>query len=96
MIDVKTAVRTAANFLAEVLEEDGIRDIRLEEVELKENESEPPSWRVTFSFLRNRSSADSPWSASLRPFMQGTEREVKVIEVDLRGNALGMKQWLAG
>jgi hypothetical protein len=95
MSDVKLAVRTAAQFLANVLEEDGIRDIRLEEVELKENESGLPAWRVTFSFLRNRGDSESPWSESLRPFMQKSEREVKVVEVDLRGNAVGMKQWLA-
>jgi hypothetical protein len=49
MIEVKQAVETAANYLADLFAEEGISDIRLEEVELSDDSQ---TWYITFSFLR--------------------------------------------
>jgi len=51
MIQVKEAVDAAARYTAELFEQEGILDLRLEEVELSEDES---TWHVTLSFLRKR------------------------------------------
>ncbi len=49
MIEVKQAVETAANYLADLFAKENISDIRLEEVELSEDSQ---IWYVTLSFLR--------------------------------------------
>lgn len=97
MIDVKTAVRSAAQFVADIFKDEDVRDIRLEEVELEEAASGPPAWRVTLSFLRSRPTPERlPWSPAMEKFMgPGPMREVKVVRVRDNGEVVGMKQWLA-
>lgn len=99
MIDVKQAVRKAAVFLADLFEAERVRDIRLEEVELKENSQKQRTWRVTLSFVRccnadGPAATRTPWSPSLRPFFEDPMRDLKVVELDSEGNPTGLKQWL--
>ena len=78
MIDVKEAVRTAANYLADLFAEEDISDIRLEEVELSEDNQ---TWNVTLSFLRKvrvRGAPAEALSAGLGPQM---DRDFKVLTV---------------
>lgn len=78
MIEVKQAVETAANYLADLFAKEDISDIRLEEVELFEGSK---TWNVTLSFLRKRK-ATGPLAdalhAGLGPQM---DRDFKVLTV---------------
>jgi hypothetical protein len=49
-VDVKQAIGAANAFLQAVFAGQGVRDIRLEEVEFNEV---PHQWQITFSFLRS-------------------------------------------
>jgi hypothetical protein len=49
MIDVKQAVANAAGFLRETFEENEVRDVRLEEVELSADDK---YWNITLSFVK--------------------------------------------
>ena len=52
-IDVKKAVRTSLGYIKKLYEnQEQLRDLRLEEVELIEDEGTNPSWLVTLSFER--------------------------------------------
>jgi hypothetical protein len=51
MIGVKQAIRTAADFVAETFSDEKLLDVRLEEVELTEDEK---TWLITLSFLRKQ------------------------------------------
>ena len=50
-MDVKNAVSKAKAYLMELFAEDGVADIRLEEVEHDERDE---SWNITLGFLRHR------------------------------------------
>lgn len=98
MLDVKAAVKAGGEFLADIFAEEGIKDIRLEEVELQENADGPPDWRITFSFLRNRKAEGvTPWGEALmRTLGPVAERDIKVVCVNNSGQVSAMKQWVAG
>lgn len=80
MIGVKDAIRCALQFLGEVLERDSVRDTRLEEVVLSEDET---TWYITFSFFRG----DSPSDLALA-IDRGPRREYKIIEVSAEDGAV--------
>jgi hypothetical protein len=94
MIDFKAAVRKAMDFLKVALEDESVRDIRLEEIELLENPAGPPVWSVTLSFLRDserdQDSGPSIWYRAL----PGTDREAKVVRIKNDGEIIGMRQWV--
>lgn len=78
MTDVKEAVRTAANYLAELFAEEDISDIRLEEVELSEDVQ---TWNVTLSFLRKAKVAGPLVDALSAGLASQVERIYKVLTV---------------
>ena len=52
-IDVKKAVRTSLDYIRELYEnQEQLQDLRLEEVELVEDDGKEPFWLVTLSFER--------------------------------------------
>jgi len=78
MIDVKEAVRTAAKYLADLFAEEGISDIRLEEVELSEDVQ---TWNVTLSFLR-KAGVQTPLAEQLSVALgPQRDRDFKVLTV---------------
>jgi len=92
MIDVKTAVKNAILFLADLLAEQNVHDVRLEEVELSEDER---VWFITLSYLRR--SAESEQSEmqkmlSSHGLTAQTVREYKIFAVDsAKGEVRSMK-----
>ena len=79
MIEVKQAVETAANYLADLFANEGISDIRLEEVELSEDGQ---TWYVTLSFLRTRKATGRTLVDGLRVGSVGgieKDRDFKVL-----------------
>ncbi len=79
MIEVKQAVETAANYLADLFADEDISDIRLEEVELSEDSQ---TWHVTLSFLRRRKATGQPLVDALRVGSVGgaqMDRDFKVL-----------------
>jgi len=74
MIEVKQAVANAVGFLREIYDEEGLRDVRLEEVELSEDEG---MWQITLSFHRaGGESTSSDLAAAIF-----TKREFKTVAV---------------
>lgn len=51
-MDVKEAVRTAKDYVADILEDEGVVNLGLEEIEFGESDN---TWRVTLGFSR-------PWN----------------------------------
>jgi hypothetical protein len=93
MIDVKTAVKNAILFLADLLAEQNVHDVRLEEVELSEDEK---VWFITLSYLRR--SAEGEGTVIGKMLAAGelmgarVEREYKVFAVDsVTGEVRSMK-----
>jgi hypothetical protein len=80
MIEVKQAVEAAARYTAELFAQEGILDVRLEEVELSEDEG---TWHVTLSFLRKRKASSSLEEALRAGSLVGTpmDRDFKVLSV---------------
>lgn len=88
MIDVKQAIRAAADFVAETLSDEKLLDVRLEEVELTENEE---TWFITLSFLRRQKATTGLAEACSEPVGR-MEREYKILAVDSeRGRVRSMK-----
>lgn len=87
MIEVKQAVANAVGFLRAIYDEEGLSDIRLEEVELSEDEG---VWQITLSFHRARGeSTSSDLAAALG---LSTKREFKTLAVSSStGNVQSMK-----
>jgi hypothetical protein len=85
MISVKQAVRNAAIFLREMYESSAIGDVRLEEVELSDDQQE---WHVTLSFAPSDAvTQESPFSELL-----SLPRQYKVIAVSAEtGDVRSMK-----
>jgi hypothetical protein len=82
MITVKEAVKIACEFLIEVLEDEQVKEIRLEEVELAEDGR---FWEVTLSFVARA----TPLAEELGIFCG---REYKVVTVWAEdGNVRSMK-----
>lgn len=85
MLDVREAVKTAFGFLDQVYAGKELPEPRLEEVELTEDGN---WWRVTVSFLVERTPANSANAIVQGPF----ERTYKVIEVNaVTGHIRSMK-----
>jgi hypothetical protein len=87
MIDVKTAIAKAVEFLSDVFGSEGISGIRLEEVELSDAQA---TWNITLSFVRRTppDSVSSPMDV-LRATQAAAfgvaptgEREYKVVSID--------------
>jgi len=74
MIEFKTAVKTAIEFLAEAYPNENLRDLRLEEIELSANEE---FWYITVSYAGDASSL----SGLARAIAGPPDREYKVIAV---------------
>lgn len=82
MIDVKESVRTALDYLSNLYDTSGFKDILLEEVELSEDEKR---WNVTIGFTRPVYS-DNPIRAALEKATMDKsgiqyKREYKVFEI---------------
>lgn len=58
-MDVKEAIAKAKTYVGELFAEDGISDVRLEEVEHDESDR---SWNVTLGFLRHREASTASFS----------------------------------
>lgn len=76
MINVKQAVRAAADYLDMLYEEQPLADVRLEEVE---KTSDRQNWLVTWSFSRTESPAGNAFQALAGP---QTRRVYKVVEIE--------------
>jgi len=88
MIDVKQAVRAAADFVAETFSDEQVLAARLEEVELAEDEK---TWFITLSFLRQRKSS-SGLAAAVPDVGGRMDREYKILAVDAEnGRVRSMK-----
>jgi hypothetical protein len=89
MIDVKQAVTYAVGYLREVFAGERILDIRLEEVELSEDEQ---FWCITLSFLRESKAASSIVSDALQAALGRMERDYKILAIRSRdGQVKSMK-----
>lgn len=81
MVGIKTAVKAAVDFLSGLYEGQGIRDVRLEEIQLSE---ENDCWLVTLSFQQLVPSTN-PLAGVLQNVMPPQyERVYKVVAVDAR------------
>jgi len=78
MIDVKQAVETAANYLADLFAKEDISDIRLEEVEISEGAQ---TWYVTLSFLRKAKETGQPFRDALSGVQSQKDRDFKILAV---------------
>jgi hypothetical protein len=80
--DAKEAVKQAVDYVKFIFSEDGIREPRLEEIELTNDDR---VWQVTVSFVRP---ANNPLAAAIgggelaKMFPPPGKREDKVIQVD--------------
>jgi len=82
MIDVKTAVKNAIVFLADLLAEQNVHDVRLEEVELSEDEK---VWFITLSYLRRSAEGEGTVIGKMlasHGLTARLEREYKIFAVD--------------
>jgi hypothetical protein len=81
MIEVKQAVETAANYLADLFAKENISDIRLEEVELSDDGK---TWYITLSFLRKAKATGQPVMDALSSGQYGVgpqNRDLKILAV---------------
>lgn len=89
MLDVKEAGKETSAAIPQLFAD--VSDIRLEAVELTEDER---FWLVTFSFMRPESSkpVKSPFGEGLEALLQrGNGREYKVVRIDANnGRLLGV------
>ncbi len=88
MIDVKTAVKTAMDYVASLFDPDEILNVRLEEVDRSEDER---YWHVTISFdWRYRSPLEFAPNVPFRKDPRG-RREFKSVKIDAQsGEVLSM------
>lgn len=94
MVDIKSAVKKAKEYLAEFFPEE-IDSIRLEETELNE---EGDIWKVTLSFLRETDPIStvktSPFSTMFEGTIPAEHRVYKSLKVRKSdGEVLGMTIW---
>lgn len=90
-MEIKTVVRRAKQHIGELFDEEGAKNIGLEEIEFDDRSG---TWRVTVGFSRpwNRD-FDSPGS-SLKELIEGTPRirDMKVVTLDdTEGKILSVK-----
>ncbi|MGD1700219.1 hypothetical protein [Dapis sp. BLCC M229] len=87
-IDVRTAVSAARNYLISMKDLlGGMQDIRLEEVELSENEQ---FWLITLGYNRRKDLAlpDEVDYSDLSPEFIGIERDYKIFTVNAQTGAV--------
>lgn len=77
MVDVKQAVKAAAEYMQMLYEGEELTDLRLEEVE-KSSSFDDNNWLITFGFTN----ANTPANAFQALAGSNRERIYKVIEVD--------------
>ena len=84
-MDVKQAVATAKQHIAELFAEEEILNLGLEEVEWDELEK---SWRITIGFSR-------PWNRNVGSVLSGeNSRSYKIVILnDEDGRVLSVKDW---
>ena len=88
MIDFKTAVKKALEFLADVYANESLLDVRLEEIELSEDER---FWNITLSY-RGGTRHPATSALAMAEVVTGPPREYKVIAVrSLDGEVQSMK-----
>jgi hypothetical protein len=84
LIDVKSAVKTAMDYLAEFHDLIPVNDVRLEETEYNEGAGE---WLITLSSVDSRSP-----TGSLAAAFGGGKRDYKIFRIDAaKGNVKSMK-----
>jgi len=87
-VDVKTAVGNAKQWLANVLQEEGVTNVGLEEVEFDE---EHGLWLITLGFSRPWNSVKNAFTAiSGEPAARRAYRVIAVKEAD--GEVVSMKR----
>lgn len=89
MNDVKTAVKIAFDYFARIYPEakQKFQDIRLEEVELSDDES---TWLVTIGF--SRPLPPGPFLKNIPEFLHQYQRDYKVFRIDAQsGKVRSMK-----
>lgn len=90
-VDVKQAVRAAITFLDSLFGDEGIKDIRLEEVEFVDMQNE---WLITLGFLRRIPREEIPRQQRAIQEYLGSDysREYKAVAIDARtGHAKSIK-----
>ena len=85
-MDVSEAVKTAKNYVVEVLHDEGIRHIATEEVLFDEKNS---YWRVTVSFFRPENKMEG-LAATLSGGVSWKDRSFKVVEINQAGTVISM------
>lgn len=80
-MDVKEASRLAKQHVAELLKEEGAKDIGLEEIEFDEAKK---AWRVTVGFTRPWNAQNDPLTSALYTLDRSrkSSREMKVVTLD--------------
>ena len=88
-MEAKQAIQTAKGYLTEVFNDEGIANVRLEEIEFDDYSNE---WRITIGFQRTFKSASLVLNALVSP---SEERFYKVIRIEDRtGKVLSLKDRL--
>ena len=83
-MDVSEAVKTAKNYVVDVLHDEGIRHVASGEVLFDEKES---SWRVTISFFRPANQLEG-LAATLSVLVSWKDRSFKVVEINQTGTVI--------
>lgn len=88
MLDVTEAVATAVGYIKEVYRGSAVSHIRLEETELREDQSE---WTITLSFLQPKP-IESPLDELDTGLRRAKERVYKSVTIDnTNGRVVSMK-----
>jgi hypothetical protein len=92
-IDVKEAVRISLEYIKKLYEnQESLRDLRLEEVELIEDEGPDPFWLVTLSFTRPTPEPVSALAQIVAPQGNKYYRVYKTFHIDaISGKVKAMK-----
>jgi hypothetical protein len=89
MIDVKQAVQAARNYLFELYEDEDIKDVLLEEVELSDDED---TWKITLGFWAPKIApprVDSKLAQQMAAIMGAQyDRKYKMFTVDASTGAV--------
>ena len=85
-MDVKESARAAKHYVADVFSDEGIRDVRLEEIEL----DDAGIWNITVSFLRPAEAPEQPERPVTEQLalgigflrMPALQRSYKIVDID--------------
>lgn len=81
-MDVKQAVHLAKTYLADLYSDEGLSELRLEEVE---HDDDREVWNITLGFFRPPTASDSPFA------MAFNSRIYKVVQVRDDGRVISVK-----